>query len=442
MLLSSSNWLLDALLCLLMVASAVLITVYTASKAPSLHPNTTYTVYDAIALAPARFFLPARDADALPPAAAAAAVASSPTNSTAAEVEADSGSPDRWQMPAADQDIDALAQLLSGVADCVKLWSAYGLLQCLVLLLMLLRLVTSWSFQTRLGIITTTLLSSLPQIGHLLLVYLASLCMYAGMLSLVLGPRTDAADNYGSALYELLMGLLGGSDLILATMYPEGLAQTRAQAFAVGFIHYTREFLFIMILMQFFMATLGGVFVQVKAAAIQRVAAMQLQEGAGGSAPGGSLTPGGIPWDLSRHVLPEVVAAFRAVCFQPACLGGRNSSHRNARSDVQSSTIGSSQAESGGDLNMQNIEAVAESPYSKALVPVRGCTGICSSSSAQNVLSWLGGFIGMPVGSVQAPAGQYASAAMPVTDKVSKQGGPYSTIVYASLQSAGGRWAS
>jgi hypothetical protein len=312
--------------------------------------------------------------------------------------------------------LEDLAGLLAGVAGCVNLWSAYGLVQCLVLVFTLLRLLTSWSFQTRLGIITTTLLSSLPQIGHLLIVYVVSLCTYAGMLILILGPRTSAADSYGSALYELLMGLLGGPDLVLATMYPEGLAQTQAQAFAVGLIYYTREFLFIMLLMQFFMATIGGVFVQVKAAALERMTAMQLQETAGGNGAGSA--PGSITWDLSKHVLPELAAAVRAASLRPKRLTNSSRSQEIVGVDMQRSSIVSSNDNFVSKLHIGNGGSSMQSPKYKCQTALTGRAGCYGSRSAQDLLSWIGEVNGRQPYAQQAVAGQNGYGSMPVFDKV------------------------
>ena len=395
-LLSRHRRLLDLTLFLLMVSSAVLLTIYIAVQLPTLEPQSTYKVYDAPSLAKARFFLPARaqgdihsitsntgtatieaaaagsetagcsnvvlangsststcSSTAGPattvttmtaaaaiagstPAAAAAAAGGGVDDSTtpaaansgipaaapaaaaqaAAAALGGPGPPGRWKLPTADGDLDALAELLSSASRCASLWSVYGLLQCLVLLLLLGQLLASWSFQSRLGIITRTIISSLPQIAHLILVFLITLALYSCLLALVLGPRAAAASSYGSAWYDMLMGLLGGSSLVLPEYFLEGLAQSRAQALAVGLIYYSREFIFVMILMQFFMATIGGVFYRMKMLAIERLAVVHGREALGAwvglkyRVPAG-LAAGGIPWDVRRHVLPELLGAAR-----------------------------------------------------------------------------------------------------------------------------------
>jgi hypothetical protein len=338
-LLSSSNWLLDVVICSIMICSAVVATLYYGIGLRDLEPQASYAVYDAPSQAAARFFLPARAAGNVAgfPSMNSSGVMLSPGllaagASAAGNVSIDTsgimsspellangpGAAGRWQLPVADEGMDALADLLSRVYGCMNLWSAYGLLQCAVLLLILVRLLTSWSFQTRLGIITTTLLSSLPQLGHLILVFIVTLCLYAFMLALVLGARLGPADTYGSALYELLLGLLGHSELTLASLYPASLEHTAVEAFAVGLIYYTREFLFIMVLMQFFMVTIGHTFMRIKAATVRRLAAMHLED-LGMHPTGGSNGVGGIPWDVKRHVVPEAAAAIRVLKHKAAC---------------------------------------------------------------------------------------------------------------------------
>jgi hypothetical protein len=51
------------------------------------------------------------------------------------------------------------------------------------------RLLRAWSFQAKLGIVTNTLLRAAPQLGHLLLVILACLLLFACVACVALGER-------------------------------------------------------------------------------------------------------------------------------------------------------------------------------------------------------------------------------------------------------------
>jgi hypothetical protein len=263
-----------------------------------------------------------------------------------------------------------------------------------VLLLILGQLLVSWSFQSRLGIITTTIISCLPQIGHLIGIFLVTIALYSCLLPLILGPRAAAASSYGSAWYEMLMGLLGGPSLVLPGFFPEGVAQSRAEALAVGLIYYSREFIFIMILMQFFMTTIGGVFFRVKAAVMERLAALHGQRALGAwvglrylSPPG--LAAGGIPWDVSHHVMPEFVGvareALEKLTGSSTSAGGvggtgsggpRRGRLRELRSAAASSS-GSREASSAGLLQ------------GSGQVPATRREGLASAGNAQQTMLWL-----------------------------------------------------
>jgi hypothetical protein len=163
------------------------------------------------------------------------------------------------------------------------------------------------------GIITRTLLSSLPQVAHLCLVIIVCMVLTAAVLTMAVGHRTSAAHVFPAALNELFNGLLGGAELTLEAVFPQGVQQPAVQAFAAGLIYYLRDFLFIMVLMQFFMATIGSVFVAVKSEAQEHL----LKE-AGAAGEGSIKLRGTIPHDLADHVWPEVRAA--ATCCVEAAL--------------------------------------------------------------------------------------------------------------------------
>jgi hypothetical protein len=144
----------------------------------------------------------------------------------------------------------------------------------------------AWDFQQRLGIITTTLLRAAPQLAHLCLVILAILLLFTVAMAVGIGPYLAAAAGFGASLEDMFMGILGGSGVDLNTLFPEGLAQSSVQVFNAGLLYFVREFLFWMVLVNFFMAVLGSVFMEVKRRA--------------GSKPGGSIAA-----DLQRYVWPE-----------------------------------------------------------------------------------------------------------------------------------------
>jgi hypothetical protein len=147
--------------------------------------------------------------------------------------------------------------------------------------------VRCWSFQSKLGIITNTLFEAAPQLAHLLLVICCCIVLFSGLAYLGLGHRVPYVSSYAAALEETFRSLLGLGYVKLTDVFPGGLKQSPAQSLLSVLIYYGREMLFVMVLTQYFMATLGAAFMRLK----RRTA------GTKGSS---------IGRDILRHVLPEV----------------------------------------------------------------------------------------------------------------------------------------
>jgi zinc transporter 1/2/3 len=124
-----STWALDLVTVLLMLAAAMVCAAFVAELSTGIAPQAAYHVYDAPALSDARFFLPARSN----------ASTSSSNAAQAAAAAAGPAAAGRWRLEAGDADMDALASLLGRTSRCSNMWTSYGLLQALVLILMLVR---------------------------------------------------------------------------------------------------------------------------------------------------------------------------------------------------------------------------------------------------------------------------------------------------------------
>jgi hypothetical protein len=316
-LLRHAPWALDLLLGLLMLSSVLIMTAYVGALAPALTPQASYSTYDAVETAAARWFLPRKDSSPAVAASAAAAAARGAVNIsstsvtgvvTAASLQLP-GSSGRWLLPDADGDMDALAGLLCGVSRCTAAWSLYGLVQCLVLLLFLLQLLLAWSFQPRLGIITQTLVAALPAIGHLCLVIAFCMVAFAAVLTLAVGTWAAPAATFGSAWYDMFLQLLAGSEVGLGTLFPPGVVLTSAQQLLSGLILYMREALFAFVLMSYFLAALGATFAAVKRAA-------DAQARARSAIVGPDAKQRSIAADLVVHVLPEWAAAAQSAAWR------------------------------------------------------------------------------------------------------------------------------
>lgn len=157
------------------------------------------------------------------------------------------------------------------------------------------RLLRAWSFQARLGLVTRTLLAAAPQLAHLLLIILVCAVPFALLSQLALGTRVGVISSLGGAIQETLRTLLGLAQLRMSEAFPPGLVTDPGDALLAALVYYGRELLFVMLLAQYFMATLGAVFVTLK-----------------GRQAGAAAAPG-VGADLAAHVLPELRSTSAAV---------------------------------------------------------------------------------------------------------------------------------
>jgi hypothetical protein len=218
------------------------------------------------------------------------------------------------------------------------------------------RLLRAWSFQSKLGIICQTLMLAAGQLAHLLLVIVVAITLFAQLSYLALGQRVSYASSYSAAFEETFSALLGLGYIKLPHVFPPAVTQSRPQLLLSVVVYYGREALFVMVLMQFFMTTLGGVFMQLKAAAA-----------------GGRSTS--IPQDLRKHVLPELRAKatglVRCLRRQGMGAGGLLWQAGGPRGRAAAAAPGSSNAQAGAEpaLLLQSRSSEALRSFLKARLP-------------------------------------------------------------------------
>eukprot|EP00879_Flechtneria_rotunda_P022869 GHRR01024170.1.p1 GENE.GHRR01024170.1~~GHRR01024170.1.p1 ORF type:complete len:410 (-),score=177.90 GHRR01024170.1:2-1231(-) len=137
-----------------------------------------------------------------------------------------------------------------------------------------------------------------PQLTHLLLVIISCIVLFACLANLGVGDRVPYASSYAAAFEETFRALLGLGYVKLADIFPAGVMQPLPQHLLGVIIYYGREMLFVMIFMQYFMATLGGVFMSLK------------QDAAGEKS-------SSIGKDISHNVMPEVQAKLKHLLRGP-----------------------------------------------------------------------------------------------------------------------------
>jgi hypothetical protein len=112
------------------------------------------------------------------------------------------------------------------------------------------RLLRAWSFQAKLGIVTNTLLRAAPQLGHLLLVILACILLFACVACVGLGGRVSYLNSAGAAVEETFSVLLGLGSVTLADAFPDSVSLSAAEALLGLLVYYLRVVLFVMMLLQ------------------------------------------------------------------------------------------------------------------------------------------------------------------------------------------------
>lgn len=133
---------LDIITALAMLVACLLVTTYAGSTAASVAPQRAYDVYDGITINRARWLLPAKQS----PEVSATAMGDSSGSSWLANlslmfgaVPSRAGDPGRWALQTSDGSFDSWAQLMTAVHQMALVWGAYGIVQGVILILLIVR---------------------------------------------------------------------------------------------------------------------------------------------------------------------------------------------------------------------------------------------------------------------------------------------------------------
>ncbi|KAG2451339.1 hypothetical protein HYH02_003943 [Chlamydomonas schloesseri] len=276
------NLLLDLMVACLLLASAVVLSWYMVDHAATFSARQHYSLYDAIATARARWLLPPKSS----PDDLASSAMNNATTGSAASVVMDraallqaaaelnvseplqAGDPGRYLLPdsvAAAGQMENLADVMSGAQDLSDLWAAYGLMQAFTLILLIARLLSTLSFQGRLGLIVRTLYHAVPALGHLVLVMVLIDVAFAFFAHTVLGPRQHTMSTIAGSLYDTFSLIIGESDLLsVDAILPPEQEFTWGERFAASLVMVSQVLLMSMVLVNFFFAMLGATFMKYK----------------------------------------------------------------------------------------------------------------------------------------------------------------------------------
>ena len=245
---STTGFYFDGTILCLMLAGWLTYTVALALEM-GMTAATSYRIYDDVTTSAARFFLPSKmDAE--------------PDDVVVEDLGIDSaGNDERWRLPDDDSGFNEFSEMTASMAHVSSVVTLSFSLHGIALLLAVLRLLYSFTFQPRFGIITDALLLSAPGLCHLLVVTSVVLILLISLAHLVMGDLWwELSTMSGSLHFAYIFLLTGGGELgdmktAVAPFY-HGLERNTV-SLVVGYIAYAALPLFVgFILMQFMMAVI------------------------------------------------------------------------------------------------------------------------------------------------------------------------------------------
>ncbi|KAG2436559.1 hypothetical protein HYH02_011496 [Chlamydomonas schloesseri] len=288
----------DVAVCLLLVAAAAYWTGVVDNNLALYDAQSYYNIYDAQGFAAANWLLPARAANAtLQPAPLAAPSPSSSSSTNGSTSDAtdttataalssnaallltqlgltapnSAGDPGRWMLPAAapasaggSDEWDSFNTAISNAHQLVTLWTGYGIIQAVVIIFLIAKLIGVLEFQARLGIICRSLMTMANPIGHLVVVLCVVVVMLAAASNLVMGTRVPAFSTLPGALTDTFGLIVGVGMLDLSYLSDPSLQLSGVERSVAGLILAAQVLLLMFVLVSFFFATMGHIFMKQK----------------------------------------------------------------------------------------------------------------------------------------------------------------------------------
>ncbi|EFJ46537.1 hypothetical protein VOLCADRAFT_93125 [Volvox carteri f. nagariensis] len=228
------------MVCVMLVTACAVYTAFMVQKAAVFSARQHYRVYDDIEGARARWLLPLKtNPDVLQPSQSAELKVS--LNSLGLSLPSSSRTPGRYLLPddpAGTADWEALAEVLVNTDGLSRMWTIYGMIQAMTLVLLFGRLLSTLAFQGRVGIMVRTLFNAVPAVLHLVIILLLIAVMFSVMEVCQLGIHVEEMSNLDGALSDTL-GLLVGRSILrnLDTIVPRNMEFTTVQAHTYGAPH-------------------------------------------------------------------------------------------------------------------------------------------------------------------------------------------------------------
>ncbi|EFJ49748.1 hypothetical protein VOLCADRAFT_89514 [Volvox carteri f. nagariensis] len=298
----------DIPLAILLIAVSAFWSVFVSQHLVLYKARSSYHVYDASSFAAANWLLAARQGIAAEFASVYAEAAG-----MGIDLPTGAGVPGRWLLPTEDSDWDALNEVLRNAHTLVDMWTTYGMLQAVVIVGLVAKLVMVMSFQARLGIICRTLMTMFTPVLHLVIIIVLVAVMLAAAANTVMGDRMAALSSLDGAIRDTISIISGPSAInVFKLLSSSSLILPAVQKVAIAIMVASKVLLLLFMLVSYFFATMGLIFMKQKCSIDWERATTVLQ-------------------DLTQVVLPDLLLTIRGMlCGGVVPTRLRRSSHMTA----------------------------------------------------------------------------------------------------------------
>ena len=217
---------------------------------------TSYTIYDDITTSAARFFMPSKieaETDAV-------VEAFDTVTNTSEDAE-------RWMLTDDDTGFNEMSEMTASMAYVSSVVTLSTSLHGIALLLAVMRMLYSFTFQPRFGIITETLVRSVPGLIDLMVLTSLVLVLLASLSHLVMGDLYDELSTMKRAVhfvfYFLLTGDLGDMKAAAAP-FNEGLERNMVTMVVSYITYYAFTLLVGYVLLSFILAVIFESYYDIK----------------------------------------------------------------------------------------------------------------------------------------------------------------------------------
>eukprot|EP00798_Chlamydomonas_sp_ICE-L_P013912 gene13912-19841_t len=246
----------DLCIMLFMIGALTMLMLYLAHfKSDNLPIEGTFDVYDGDQFAPSHYLMLKRKVDATVDLLSGAEDVPLP------------GQPLRWKLPEDRSGMEELNAMYHYLEKASDTWLIYTLLQCIVLLLLLVRIISLLVFYPTLAIIPFTLIQAAPDLLHLALALVVVTVMYAMLLTTCMGASVEVFSDLDKSVYITTSSIvvIDAQDLFQSCYLYLKQSSSTAARYTVPAVAYAGCLFLVVIANSFILAILSMVFKVLKA---------------------------------------------------------------------------------------------------------------------------------------------------------------------------------